>query len=75
MCTSRCVDDEGNHGGEAGGKGLCDDGPRRRPCEDFYLAGGINNDILEWWITLLLTKTNDLQPNPASAKPQHVERF
>ncbi len=68
VCTSGCVDDEGNHSREARGKGFCDDSPRRRPCEDFYLARSINNDILQWWITLLLTKTDDLQPSQASTK-------
>ncbi len=72
MCTSRRVDDEGNHGGEARGKGFCDDGTRCRPCEDFYLAWSVDNDVFEWWITLLLTKTDDLQPNSASTKLYHV---
>ena len=61
MCTSGGINDEGYHGGEARGKGFCDDGARCRPRKDLYLAGSVNNHVFERWVTLLLTKADDLQ--------------
>ena len=58
--ASRCVDDECNHGWKARRKSLCDDGPRSRPSKNLNLAGSVNNDIFQGWVTWLLAKADHL---------------
>lgn len=58
--TSGCVYDKGDHCGKGGGKSFSDDCSRCRPCEDFNLSWGVDNDVFQRWISLFLAECDDL---------------
>ena len=66
MGASRCVYDEGHHGGKTRCKCFGDDGTRGRPSEDLNLPRSVDNNVFDRGVTGLLTKANHLTK-------QHIE--